>query len=62
MNIGRRGRRYTVGLPGTGLSYTQGRPRRRILEPGASQAGGRAGGGGWLISAVIVGLLLIIFF
>jgi len=40
MNIGPRGRRFTAGLPGTGLSYvrTAARKRRRDREANGDQA------------------------
>ena len=49
-NFGRRGRRYTVGLPGTGLSY--------VRTGGRSRPGRVTGLAGIALVALIVVLIL----
>lgn len=64
MNVGRRKRRYTLGLPGTGLSYvrTAARKRRReaaLLGEGTSLARLPRVNVWWLVIGAVLFLTLL---
>lgn len=56
VNLGKKGRRTTVGIPGTGMSYTSTSKRRR------SSAKRSSGGCGGLILLVVIVLVVIWLF
>jgi hypothetical protein len=57
INIGRGKTRTTVGLPGTGLSYST---TRRLDEGNAQTTAGRTRLGWWLLFAVVIVLALVL--
>ncbi|WP_028324482.1 DUF4236 domain-containing protein [Desulfatirhabdium butyrativorans] len=59
VNFSSRGTRTTVGLPGTGISYSE----SERWPNGRSAASGSRGGGiiGWLLVIVVIWLLFKIF-
>jgi len=68
LNFGRRGIRTTVGLPGTGLSYSQTKPwhehgRRPEAQLAASPAPARRGSSivGWFLVFFIMGAVIALF-
>ncbi|MDQ3246262.1 MAG: DUF4236 domain-containing protein [Pseudomonadota bacterium] len=63
MNVGRRRRRYTLGLPGTGLSYVRTAASQR-WRGAASQADGSASRSSrvniwWLVISIVLLLTLV---
>ena len=56
VTYGKRGRRTTVGLPGTGISYTT-----TSKAPGGPRARSGSGAGLWLLWLLLV-LVLIAYF
>ena len=59
VNIGKRGVKGTVGLPGTGISYSEtvGKP-----EPGAADQAGAASGGISMGALLVAGIVLLFVF
>ncbi|PNP98510.1 DUF4236 domain-containing protein [Moraxella sp. RCAD0137] len=57
MNFGKKGRRTTVGIPGTGMSYTSTSKRRRRTRKKSS-----GGCGGLILLIIIVMVVVWLFF